>query len=118
MLTKITCYKSLDKKVTDEIWENVVKYSNLVKSLLCWMWSSETHGTSGDKKLEEVKNDLIQNKCTYPEALACGSVLFTRSTFDLKENQNAYMLFCKIESHDRTDLINSEVEIQVLIFRI
>lgn len=64
MLTKITCYKSLGTKVTGEIWENVVKYSNLVKSLLCWIWSSETHRMSGDKKLEEVENNLIKKQHT------------------------------------------------------
>jgi len=51
-----------------------------------------------------------KTKCfAYPEPLTCSHVPF------FEVNQNAYILFCKIERQDKVDLSNSKEKIQVLI---
>lgn len=42
-------------------------------------------------------------------------MLFSKKTFDFETNQDAYMLFCKIERQEKADLSNSREKIQVLI---
>lgn len=42
-------------------------------------------------------------------------MFFSKKTFDFEANQDAYMLFCKIERQEKADLSNSRGKIQVLI---